>query len=322
MLDPRDEDFHAAPEGDFYWTETAWWPFNVPDRNLSGMIYTLFRPVAGVCTAGIHIWDKHGSEATSAVYSRTNTHRPIPDGSAPTNYTLENGLICTRTEAFKSYKLEYEATGRLKIDLEFSGIQPPHQTGAKPAKGEALASWWGNPTSGHFDQPTKVHGEIELWNERLIIDCYSIRDRSWSSRKEQGSDWPPMGYAYATLDESTSFNTMTRTMPGDQEDEQSIVAGYFVEDGEMASIVSGKRTVLARTDGRASKVKIEFVDALDRAASILGDCQNSFGFLGNTTTLLWWSLTKWEMNDGTEFWGEDGESWWPPTLWTAYQRSL
>ncbi|PZQ24492.1 MAG: hypothetical protein DI569_01330 [Sphingopyxis macrogoltabida] len=286
------------------------------------MIYALFRPVAGIVTTGVHIWDAHGSEPATTLYSNVGTHLPIPADADPTNYRLANGMRCERIEPLHAFRIGFEDGDRIGIDLHFTGVHPPHVTGGEPVEGVALASWWGDERKGHFDQPMRVTGELRLWGETLTVDCCSIRDRSWSIRSEQGDDWPPMGYAYATLGGDAGFNTMSRAMGSDSEDDQSVVAGYMVQAGTIATLMRGRRLVFERQDGRPKHIRIELEDTLGRRMTAQGECFNSLAFLGNTTTLLWWSLTRWTLDDGTVIWGEDGESWWPAATWTAFRRQL
>ena len=43
----------------------------------------------------------------------------------------------------------------------------------------------------HFDQAGHVTGEMVLHGERIPIDCFSVRDRSWGPRPQGRPEAPP-----------------------------------------------------------------------------------------------------------------------------------
>ena len=123
----EDRRFHP-PSGDHYWTETGWWAFWVPERGLSGSVYTLFRPNLGVVASGVHVWGGGTTSPWDAPYSRTWWHLPLPSDADPTDYELANGLRLERLEAFKAYRFTYDDVG-LSLDLTVTGLAEPHRLG-------------------------------------------------------------------------------------------------------------------------------------------------------------------------------------------------
>ena len=57
-LVPADDDFHDEEITDRWWeTETCWFSWNVPERNLGGWTYCQARPNANICNGGAWVWD-------------------------------------------------------------------------------------------------------------------------------------------------------------------------------------------------------------------------------------------------------------------------
>ena len=57
MFTSKDDLFHPAPVGDWAWTETNWFSFQIPEDNIDGEVYVYFRPNLGVTYAGVFAWD-------------------------------------------------------------------------------------------------------------------------------------------------------------------------------------------------------------------------------------------------------------------------
>ena len=57
LVGPADDDFHPAPDGEWWWHETCWFWFFVPERKLGGWLYNYVRPTIGVAGGGCWVWD-------------------------------------------------------------------------------------------------------------------------------------------------------------------------------------------------------------------------------------------------------------------------
>lgn len=306
--DADDGRFHPPASDDWYWTETGWWAFWVPERGLAGSLYTLFRPHQGVVSSGVHLWDASSDVPWEAVYSRTAWHLPMPDGRDPTDYELANGLRCERLEPWRRYRFTYRDEGRLALDLQFEGLHPPHSVNKM---------WFDGAERGHIDQPTRVTGTLEVWGEHVDVDCFAIRDRSWHERTELSLQGGPTGYTYCTASPDDGFHLIARD---DREDpaEQDIFAGYLCRDGIMADVAEGRRLVLARDRGRVARVRVELVDVLGRRLTAEGDNHLGYAFFGSASVLAWYGLVDWHLDNGVRAWGEDQDCWAPPTEWRAF----
>ncbi len=161
---PDDDHFHPVPTADPWWTETSWYSFAVPERNLSGSIYPLFRPNLGICSAGVYVWDGTAVEPWAVPYARTFWHLPLPDGDL-TDFTLVNGLRYECVEPMQQYRVSYRDAGEIELDLLYEGLIAPHMV-------------VGESERGHLDQPCRVTGRLCLHGEEIAIDGFAMRDRS------------------------------------------------------------------------------------------------------------------------------------------------
>ena len=55
MISPEDDLFHPRTD-DMRWNESGWFGFSVPERGLSGAVYTHHRPNRGYGWAGLVLW--------------------------------------------------------------------------------------------------------------------------------------------------------------------------------------------------------------------------------------------------------------------------
>jgi hypothetical protein len=156
-----------------------------------------------------------------------------------------------------------------------------------------------------------VTGEIVLHGERIAIDCYSVRDRSWSPRRPRdsarandtsGGRRPPrqaaasaewsdvskpvrkpfnIGYIFGTASPRGDFTN----------------TGYLVRDGVWAHLVEGQRRCLVDPDrGWIWRIEYQGVDTLGRRLEVQGEQ------VSNHATAT--GLFHWQWN-GVEGWGEN-----------------
>ena len=156
-------------------TETCWFSWNVPERNLGGWTYCQARPNARLCNGGAWVWDDSGAYPWELAYRAEYSGLELPPRSARDMRDFEwpNGVHVRTLEPLTRYAIGYSDPGALEIDLTFDAIMAPnpHPTGVAPfLKG------------AHFDQAGHVTGSMLLHGEEIAIDCYSVRDRSWGPR--------------------------------------------------------------------------------------------------------------------------------------------
>ncbi len=86
-----DDEFHPPTSDDPEWTETCWFTFTVPERNLSGQLYPYFKANQGVAAGGAFFWDGRGERPETCLYAKQFWHLPLPDQPL-TDITLANGI--------------------------------------------------------------------------------------------------------------------------------------------------------------------------------------------------------------------------------------
>lgn len=285
-----DDSFHPPASDDPWWTETAWFGFAVPERALAGAVYPIFRPNLGVCAAGVHVWDTSGEAAHEVRYSRTWWHLPMPDHDL-TDLRLANGLRYERLEPLRRYGIEF-GDDEIELQLEFEALHPPYAPMLGP--------------HGHLDQAGRVRGLLRLHGESIDVDCFEMRDRSWSVRADQGA--VAAGYDYAIAAPGHALQAMSMVAG----DTSIVVAGYHLRDGEVVPLTGGTRTV--ERDGiRPVRIRLEVVDATGRAVEAIGTVVNRFAFQSSPNYFAWMCLTRWTL-DGVDAWGEDQDVWSPDRL--------
>jgi hypothetical protein len=293
-----DDQFHPPKDDDPFWTETSWWTFAVPERKLSGQLYPFFRPNQKVAACAVYLWNDEGHQWNTALYARQTWHLPLVDQTL-SDLKLANGLQYRCLEPRTKYELEYHDPDGddVSVDLTFTAVLEPNHDG-----------------HGHLDQPGRIEGTVVLDGERIPVDCYGFRDRSWGRRGGFGRNMVTKGghyagYSFATASPADGFHALSFDRGSG---EVEVVHGYLVQDGTFAKLQRGLREVLERdrATGYQTRVRIEAVDELGRALETEGTCVNKFGFLLNPNIWSVNCLTEWTFN-GRTAWGEDHDNWTP-----------
>ena len=78
-LVPADDDFHDEEITDRWWeTETCWFSWNVPERNLGGWTYCQARPNANICNGGAWVWDDRAAYPWELAYRAEYSGLQLP----------------------------------------------------------------------------------------------------------------------------------------------------------------------------------------------------------------------------------------------------
>jgi hypothetical protein len=290
-----DDEFHTPRTDDPYWAETAWFAFGVPELRLSGQFYPFFSRNQGVCSAAVYLWDDLGAYLHNALYAKNIWHLPIPEGSLG-DLVLGNGLRYTCLEPRRRYGVEYldPDSQEISVELTFEALSEPH--------------WLGR---GHYDQPCHVRGELVVRGQRIEVDSYGFRDRSWGRRPQFGGSMVRGaseygGYSYGTVSQTDGFHATTQDFGRGAE----LVHGHQVRGGRWSKLTRATRVVEDRdhATGFPSRVRITGVDDEGRSLDVLGHTVNRFGFPLNPNMFSVNCLTRWEFDDGTVGYGEDHEN--------------
>jgi hypothetical protein len=266
-----------------------------------------------VCNGGAWVWD---DSPAGALYERREQNLPLPDRGDLRDVTLPNGNSIRMVKPLERYELTYSDPGKLELELVFQAIMPPHShpEGTPPfVKGR------------HFDQPGRVTGWMELYGERVTVDCFFGRDRSWGPRplgpdprkpRPAGDKPKPtgprsgVGYGYAIADDANAF--LAYTIP-DETGRDDVSAGYLLRDGIYAPLAGGRRTVRFQPETRfIDTVDVTATDTLGRELIAHGELVARHGTSGPSGT----GLFQWRWNDGLVGWGED-QSYCSEGIWRA-----
>ena len=287
-----DDDFHP-PGPDHWWTETNWFSFVVPERDLMAYLYCWNRPNIACSGGGAILWDASGEAPWEVPYYDYQFNLPAAKGDMR-DMVWPNGIGIRCLSPLTQYAIQYQRPDALEIDIEFNGIMDAVLTGA------------------HIDQVGRVTGTMNLRGERSEIDCYAMRDRSWGPRSDLQGMGVRVGYCDGTASASTGFLLFTDIE--DERDDMTNRYGYVIRDGERCDLTRAERRV-ERSDGRPTRIVIEGEDQAGRAVEIVGECRNRLAFTPYPGMFCWLSLVRWELF-GEVAWGENQDVW-PPGSWRA-----
>jgi hypothetical protein len=301
---PDAEEFTAADDGlhghgdEFYFNETYWFSFFAPERGLGGWLYSGIRPNAGVTAGGCWIWDRSGTDPWEIPFFEQFNWLKPPSAADTHRLVLPNGNMISTIESAQSYDLAFDDRDRLEVRLRFTANERPVplRPGTAPY-----------PKASHFDQTGHVTGHLLLDGDRIDIDCYAMRDRSWGPRRERG--YQPMAYTWLA-DADTSLLTYS-TPNGDGTDD--VYAGYLRRDGVVTYVASGTRNVHRDLDKNwLTGVSVDLVDDDGRPFSAHGRAVSRM-ILPTATSVCVNSLMEFTV-EGRTIHGEDQDVW-PMNAW-------
>ena len=311
--------FHAADDGlhdpgpTHDWTETMWWSFNVPERELAGWLYAQIRPNIGTLAGGAFVYDPSAVLPWELPYCAWFAHLPLPDPLDLTDVTFRSGVSVRCSEPGMRYELGYRFRDHTDFlaELEFEGITPPvpHLEGAPPFTG-----------SSHFDQHGRVRGTLQLHGEHIAVDCMAVRDRSWGRRPELIGRRGRLSYTFGSSGPDDGFLAFC-VAPGRDPlgDSETLTAGYVFRGGAVRRLEHLDRQVLRHpVHVGVDRVELDGADTDGRRFRAIGEARSRMFLPGNSVcinTLLCWDV------DGMEAWGEDQDVW-PAASFADRTRAL
>ncbi len=298
-LSAEDDDFHPAG-ADHWWTETCWFSFIVPARDLMAYVYCWQRPNIACSGGGVLIWDGSGETTWEIPFYDYQCNLPPAEGDLR-DIVWPNGIGIRCLSPLQRYAIQYKKSEVLEIEIEFDAVMDPILNSVLDG--------------GHIDQVGRVTGHMKLRGEHSEIDCYAMRDRSWGPRSDLIGMGGRVGYCYGTASPDTGFLLFTDI--DDERDEMGKRWGYVIRDAERCDLVRAERRV-ERSAGRPTRIVIEGEDVAGRAVEIVGECRNRLAFAPYPGMFCWLSLVRWELF-GELAWGENQDVW-PPGRWRAQRR--
>lgn len=298
---PADDSVHeAGSKAD--WTETTWWSFFVPERSLGGWLYVQMRPNLGTCAGGAFVYDPTAWLPWELPYCAYQHHQPLPEPLDLTDVTFRNGVSVRCLEPGMRYELGYGFRDETDFtaELEFEGLTPPvpHLAGAPPFTG-----------SSHYDQHGRVRGTLGLRGERIEVDSYAVRDRSWGRRPELLGRRPRLSYWFATSPTGDeAFLAFCQTASSDPLGEvEHVTSGYLLRGGVLRRLARGeRRTRRDPSTGGVASIQLEASDVDGRSLHVEGHAVSRMALPTDHVTIN--TMTRCAI-DGREAWGEDQEVW-------------
>ncbi len=221
----NDDRFHFDSVSDQWWeTETSWFSFHEPSRRLGGWLYTLVRPNIGTVAGGAWVWDDTAWLPWDVAYSANYSALRLPADSDLRDIVLPTGVSIRVVEPTLAYELGYDDGDRLHAELRFQGVMAPEPL-------TAVGSTFGS--GQHFDQFGRVRGHLVLHGERIDIDCFAMRDRTWGPRPEHR----PRRAAYVTGAAGADHGFLAVT--NWRSDHDPIAYGFLRRDGQTVSLTRG-----------------------------------------------------------------------------------
>ncbi|MGD9703730.1 MAG: hypothetical protein AB7Q42_13195 [Acidimicrobiia bacterium] len=306
LLGPIDDDFHA-PDDHYWFHETAWWSFYVPERKLAAWIYNWVRPNVGTSGGGCWLWDDSTRLHWELPYYACYNNLAIPAERDLREFTYPSGVSTTTIEPLTKYQLGFRDRDIIAFDLEFDATMPPWV-------GEPVGD---PPVARHLDQLGRVTGEVVLRGERIQVDSIAMRDRSWSPRSERWKDGH-VGYCSAATEDVAFLATSAAGVR--EETDERVRSGFFVRDGQRARIVDGTRDVVRDPEhGHLRSIRIEAEDTAGRRFVATGTGLNAVAApIPGVHAIVWICLVDWSI-DGVQAWGDDQDAW-PIHEWAAFRR--
>ena len=209
--------------------------------------------------------------------------------------TARNSLSVKVIEPLTRYKIDYDRDG-LMLDLTWQAAGPYHELNTGDAGQQATAKF-------HIEQPGRMTGLARRHGTEWRIDCHSMRDTSYGARDYESLAFG--GYFWG-IGDAGSFHALCMNDGTGWTREAKCIGGYIMQDGEMASLVSGRRTVLDYGQFGPAKVRFEGTDTLGRSMEATGSIDPGLVFTGYTDHTVVWSPTEWLWN-GATYWGDNQE---------------
>jgi hypothetical protein len=328
---PEDDGYHKLSDNPLD-LETNWWCFNIPERRLGCWIHAAYYPNSDSVTWRVFAWDDKGADPSRLAYYKKVEHAPMP--KAPDLRDIQfpqGGYSLKMLKPLMDYHVGYSDPERsFAIELEHRSVHPPHRF----TPGEAPAMH--NP---HIDQLGHMTGALTLYGERIPIDCYSVRDRTWGPRegpharsqkpehlqgvhrvrepggprwreieRERGRGRIQYIFGHAA-DGQTGFLSFVRPQDGDALGRSPLNMGWLLKDGVFARLdktQSWMRNYRDKDTGWSQHMEVKLVDQDGRSMEAEGFtvshmCEHATG--SN-------ALMRWEF-EGKIGWGEDQDGWRP-----------
>ena len=325
---PEDDTYHRTLD-DPNWVETTWWCWNIPERRMGGWLHAGYHANRGEVTWRVFVWDPRGADPGRLAYYKNKADVPMPVDADLRDVTFpQGGFSVKMLEPLMDYEITYrDAQADFAIEFEHRSVHPPHRF--TPGEPPAMH----NP---HLDQLGHITGTLTLHGERISIDCYSVRDRTWGPRGGRhaqsqkpeylrgeyrvqhpgGPKWREVErergrgrieYIFGHTDDQTGFLSFVRPQDGDAAGWSPMSVGWLLKEGVFQRLDKTKSRMRNFRDpatGWSAHMQVDITDVTGRTMEAEGFavshmCESSAG--SN-------ALMRWEY-EGKIGWGEDQDGW-------------
>jgi hypothetical protein len=326
---PDDDTYHQPSIEDSYWVETTWWSLNIPERRLGMWLHAGYHANRSEVTWRVFAWDPTGADPGHLAYYANKPDLPMPANPDLRDITFPAGGFSVKMlKPLTDYYVRYaDSDADFAVEFDHHSVHPPRRF----TPGEAPAMH--NP---HLDQLGHIVGELTLHGERIPIDCYSVRDRTWGPRgghhsQSQKAEYvrgdyrvaDPGGprwreierergrgriqYIFGHTGAETGFLSFVRPQDGDAAGWSPLNVGWLLKDGVFGQLDKSKSRMRNYRDphtGWSSHMDVDLVDLDGRSMQAEGFtvshmCEHQSG----TNALMRWEF------DGQIGWGEDQDGW-------------
>ena len=301
VVSPQDDDFHRPTSADPSWVETVWFPFWIPEEEISVYARIWFRPNAGEQGGAVHAW-----RGTSEILAYDGWTERFDGFGDLRDLTLARGFQLRCEVPLERYRIVHRSP-RIEVDVTFTARMAPNPVAPEESPGMF---------AGHLEQPGRVEGCVRFGGREHAIDCGSVRDRSWGPRTMR-SDLR-LGNAHGTSRTGDAFFVYVNP---DERGVERITSGYLLREGVAARVVAGARTTEWEGD-HPRAVDVALRDALDREAVFRGRVANRQAVDAGHEIYAVLNLVEWLAEDGSrmDLWGENHDIW-SRTAWLAAGRA-
>jgi hypothetical protein len=325
---PEDDTYHPGSD-DPYWVETTWWSFNVPERRLGGWLHAGYHPNQQTVTWRVFAWDPDGADPGRLAYYKNRPNVEMPPNPDLRDIAFPDGGFSVKMlTPLMDYHVSYhDPEADFGVEFEHRSVHPPHRF----TPGEAPAMH--NP---HLDQLGHLVGELTLRGERIPIDCYSVRDRTWGPRggnhsqsqkpeylrgqhrvaNPGGARWREIErergrgriqYIFGHAGDRTGFLAFVRPQDGNALGWSPMNVGWLLRDGAFARLDKSKSHMKNYRDPRtgwSAHMEVDVTDVTGRNMQAEGFAVSYMceGATGSNASM------RWEF-DGQIGWGEDQDGW-------------
>ena len=246
MITKDQADFQFGADSPFDWCETNFFPFSMPEANISGSIYLLTRPKLGVTMVDVLVQDRIAPSWEAQAYVDNQQHLPCPQSLL--DYALPNGLSVKVKEPLEHYVIDYQGIDDTGFHLEFRAIMPPFDMNDPDmdpmAAGRIGKGWGGAAFSGHYEITGRITGTLRLRGRDYAIDCVDTLDRSWGPRKER--DNGNATWLHGSIGDALTIHAFLGLDPAKQSGFGPLISGYVLDGDGVSGLVSASGQVERR----------------------------------------------------------------------------